>query len=79
MLAEAVNSKSTAGIDAYPARALARIWKSMRLSWQMTTMLHRLDGEDRFAEQLRKATFDHLAHSETARSVLTENYVGLPF
>ena len=42
-------------------------------------MLHRLDGEDRFAEQLRKATFDHLAHSETARSVLAENDVGLLF
>ena len=79
MLAEAVNSKSTAGIDAYPARALARIWKSMRLSWQMTTMLHRFDGEAPSAEQMRKATLDHLAHSETARSVLAENDVGLLF
>ncbi|TRW95341.1 4-hydroxybenzoate 3-monooxygenase [Paracoccus sp. M683] len=78
-LVEAVMGKGTAGIDDYPARALARVWKAMRFSWQMTTMLHRFDGEDAFAEQMRKATLDHLAHSETARRDLAENYVGLPF
>ena len=30
-------------------------------------------------EQMRKATLDHLAHSETARRDLAENYIGLPF
>lgn len=70
---------NTSGIDAYSELALRRIWKAMRFSWQMTTMLHRFEGEDSFAEQMRRATLDHLAHSETARRELAENYIGLPF
>ena len=68
-----------AGIDAYSARALARIWKAMRFSWQMTMMLHRFDDEDSFAAQMRRATLAHLAESETAQRDLAENYVGLPY
>ena len=67
------------GIDAYSRRALARIWKAMRFSWQMTMMLHRFDGEDAYAAQMRKATLLHLSQSETARRDLAENYIGLPF
>lgn len=78
-LIDAVQKGDTAGIDAYSDRALARIWKAMRFSWQMTTMLHRFDGEDGFAAQMRKATLRHLSQSETARRDLAENYIGLPF
>ena len=67
------------GIDAYSERALSRIWKAMRFSWQMTTMLHQFEGEDSFAAQMRKATLRHLSQSETARRELAENYIGLPF
>ena len=78
-LIDAVKTGDTAGIDAYSERALLRIWKAMRFSWQMTTMLHRFDGEDSFAAQMRKATLYHLSQSETARRDLAENYIGLPF
>ncbi|MGN7869928.1 4-hydroxybenzoate 3-monooxygenase [Paracoccus sp. 22332] len=67
------------GIDAYSGRALARIWKAMRFSWQMTMMLHRFDDEDSFAARMRRATLAHLAESETAQRDLAENYVGLPY
>ena len=67
------------GVEAYSDRALTRIWKAMRFSWQMTTMLHQFDGEDSFAGQMRKASLQHLASSETARRDLAENYIGLPF
>ncbi|MCZ0961877.1 4-hydroxybenzoate 3-monooxygenase [Paracoccus benzoatiresistens] len=67
------------GIDAYSGRALRRIWKAMRFSWQMTMMLHRFDDEDSFAAQMRRATLAHLAESETAQRDLAENYVGLPY
>lgn len=77
-LIEAFQGKE-AGIDAYSERALARIWKAMRFSWQMTTMLHQFEGEDSFAAQMRKATLAHLSRSETARRDLAENYIGLPF
>ena len=78
-LIDAVKSGSETGIDGYSDLALRRIWKAMRFSWSMTTMLHRFDGEDPFAAQMRRANMDHLAHSETARRDLAENYVGLPY
>ncbi|WP_163851696.1 4-hydroxybenzoate 3-monooxygenase [Pseudooceanicola aestuarii] len=78
-LIDAVQGRGTAGIDEYSDRALARIWKAMRFSWQMTTMLHRFDDEDAFAARMRRAALAHLAQSETARRELAENYIGLPF
>ena len=78
-LIAALKKKDSSGIDSYADRALARIWKAMRFSWQMTTMLHQFDGEDSFAAQMRKATLSHLSQSETARRDLAENYIGLPF
>ena len=78
-LIAAISRGDPSGIDAYSERALARIWKAMRFSWQMTTMLHRFDGEDSFAAQMRKASLAHLAQSETARRDLAENYAGLPY
>ena len=78
-LIDAVKRDDHAGIDAYSERALLRVWKAMRFSWQLTTMLHQFEGEDSFAAQMRKATLLHLSNSETARRDLAENYVGLPF
>ena len=78
-LIAALKQGEQAGLDAYSDRALARIWKAMRFSWQMTMMLHRFDGEDGFAAQMRRATLAHLAESDTARRELAENYVGLPY
>lgn len=78
-LIDAVRKGDERGLDGYSDRALARIWRAMRFSWQMTTMLHQFEGEDSFAAQMRKATLTHLARSETARRELAENYIGLPF
>jgi len=78
-LIDALKTGSEIGIDEYSTRALNRIWKAMRFSWQMTTMLHQFEGEDSFAAQMRKATLSHLSRSETARRDLSENYIGLPF
>mgnify|MGYP006273114389 CR=1 FL=1 len=78
-LIDAVKHGDGAGIDAYSDRALARIWKAMRFSWSMTMMLHRFEGEDSFAAEMRRATLMHLSQSETARRDLAENYIGLPF
>lgn len=75
----ALKNNDLSGIEGYSDQALARIWKAMRFSWQMTTMMHQFDGEDSFAAQMRKATFSHLKTSDTARRDLAENYIGLPF
>ncbi|MFT6875503.1 MAG: p-hydroxybenzoate 3-monooxygenase [Granulosicoccus sp.] len=78
-LIDALKKHDTAKLEGYSQKALQRIWKAMRFSWQMTTMLHHFHGEDSFAAQMRKASLDHLSRSETARRDLAENYIGLPF
>jgi p-hydroxybenzoate 3-monooxygenase len=78
-LVDAVKNNNETQLDGYSEKALERIWKAVRFSWQMTTMLHQFDGEDSFAAQMRKASLNHLASSATARRDLAENYIGLPF
>ncbi len=71
--------RSDALLDGYSDRALARVWKAVRFSWWMTTMLHRFPDEDALAERLRRAELDYLLGSEAALAALAENYVGLPY
>ncbi|MFY8156703.1 MAG: 4-hydroxybenzoate 3-monooxygenase [Rhabdaerophilum sp.] len=70
--------KSSAGIDHYSDRALARIWRVERFSWAMTTMLHRFPQFSPFEERMQEAEFRQLQVSETARRLMAENYVGAP-
>jgi p-hydroxybenzoate 3-monooxygenase len=81
VLAKAI-AASARGDDALLARysemCLARVWKAQRFSWSMTAMLHRFPGHDPFRFRVQQAELDYLAHSEAARRVLAENYVGLP-
>ncbi|CAN5805218.1 4-hydroxybenzoate 3-monooxygenase [soil metagenome] len=70
---------SASGLDAYSARALARVWKAERFSWWMTTMLHSHVEDDAFGERIRAAELAYTLQSTAAMTVLAENYVGLPF
>jgi p-hydroxybenzoate 3-monooxygenase len=70
--------RSAAGIDAYSARALARIWKTERFSWSMTMLLHRFDHMNAFEQRMQDAEFAYLESSAAAQTALAENYVGLP-
>ncbi|EEY24823.1 4-hydroxybenzoate 3-monooxygenase [Brucella sp. F5/99] len=70
---------STAGIDAYSARALARTWKAERFSWSMTKMLHRFPDMGPFDQKVQEAELDYFCNSQAASTALAENYVGLPF
>ncbi|MGL4634485.1 MAG: 4-hydroxybenzoate 3-monooxygenase [Beijerinckiaceae bacterium] len=76
--AEFYAEKSAAGIDHYSSRALDRIWKTERFSWQMTTLLHRFDHYSPFEKRMQEAEFHYLESSQAARTALAENYVGLP-
>ncbi|WP_439625815.1 4-hydroxybenzoate 3-monooxygenase [Shinella sp.] len=78
-LMEHYQDRSNAGIDAYSARALARVWKAVRFSWWMTTMLHRFPETGDFDQKIQEAELDYLTHSRAAETVLAENYVGLPY
>ncbi|MDF0698499.1 4-hydroxybenzoate 3-monooxygenase [Rhizobium sp. MC63] len=67
------------GIDDYSQVALARVWKAVRFSWWMTTMMHRFPDTGDFDQRIQEAELDYLTHSRAASTVLAENYVGLPF
>jgi p-hydroxybenzoate 3-monooxygenase len=71
--------RSSAGIDAYSAKALARVWKAVRFSWWMTSMLHKFPDTGEFGARIQLAELDYLVSSQAAATSLSENYVGLPF
>ncbi len=78
-LIERYKTGSTAGLDAYAAKALARVWKAERFSWWMTSLLHRFPESSGFDQKIQAAELDYLFSSEAAQTVLAENYVGLPY
>ncbi len=65
-------------IAAYSDKALARVWKSERFSWQLTTLMHRFPADGAFDRRIQVAELDYVASSEAARRSIAENYVGLP-
>ena len=77
-LIERFTERSDAGLSAYSARALARIWKSERFSWWLTSLLHKMPGATPFEQKMQAAELDYLGQSRAASTVLAENYVGLP-
>lgn len=66
------------GLDTYSDRALARVWKATRFSWWFTTLMHRFPEDGAFERRMKEAEIDYLEHSEASRTVMAENYVGLP-
>ena len=78
-LQEFYGEKSTAGIDDYSAKALSRVWKAMRFSWWMTSLMHRFPDSGEFGQRIQEAELEYLANSSAAMTSLAENYVGLPY
>ncbi len=70
--------KRTDLLDRYSAAALRRVWKATRFSWWFTKMMHRFD-DDPINYRLQIAELDYLTGSTAGRTVMSENYVGLPF
>lgn len=68
-----------AALDAYGPQALARVWKTERFSWWMTSLLHRFPEHSPFEQRMQEAELDYLMASEAAQTALAENYVGLPY
>jgi p-hydroxybenzoate 3-monooxygenase len=77
-LIEFYQSHSSAGLDHYSDRALARIWQAERFSWWMTNLLHTFPTGD-FDRRMQLAELDYVMHSHAASTALAENYVGLPY
>ena len=77
-LIEHYSERSAAGLDAYSAKALARVWKAVRFSWWMTSMLHQFPDEGAFGQRIQLAELDYVAGSVAASTAFAENYAGLP-
>jgi len=77
-LTEFYAEKSSAGIDAYSARCLARIWKAERFSWWFTSLMHKFPETGAFGQRMQHAELEYLVGSKAASTALAENYVGLP-
>jgi p-hydroxybenzoate 3-monooxygenase len=82
MLSEALRefygSGSEAALEAYSARALARVWKAERFSWWLTGLTHRFGEHGPIERRLQRAEFDYLRESHAAQTAFAENYIGLP-
>lgn len=69
--------KRTDLLDRYSDTALRRVWKAIRFSWWFTELMHNFD--DPIRRRLQLAELDFMTTSEAARTVMAQNYVGLPF
>jgi p-hydroxybenzoate 3-monooxygenase len=81
ILAEALvdfcSSGDRAGLDAYTAACLSRVWRAEHFSYWMTSMLHRDDDAGPFGRRLQLAQLRYVTTSTAAATMLAENYVGL--
>jgi len=72
-------------IQHYSAIALRRVWHAERFSWWMTRLLHNLDENgqhDRSGDSGRRfaeSELQYLLDSAAGRTLLAEQYVGLPY
>lgn len=66
------------GLTDYSRRALTRVWKSERFSWQLTKLMHRFPTDGAFERRMQLAELDYIASSKAAQLSIAENYIGLP-
>ena len=67
------------GLDTYSDRALTRVWRAIRFSWWMTSILHRFPDQDDFDQKMQEMELENLRDLDAARHAMALNYVGLPF
>ena len=66
-------------LERYSETCLRRIWKVVRYSTYMTTLLHRFPQQSGFDRHIQLAELDYVLNSRAAATTIAENYVGLPF
>lgn len=76
---EFYSSGSRELLNDYSETALDRVWKSVRFSWWMTTLLHRFPDDGEIGQKIQETELKYLSDSTAARTALAENYVGLPY
>ncbi|WP_328460692.1 4-hydroxybenzoate 3-monooxygenase [Streptomyces sp. NBC_00448] len=76
--AELKEAGSTAGLEAYSATCLRRVWRAEHFSSFMTGTLHTDPAQGPFETRLQISQLDRIAASPHAAAELAENYAGLP-
>jgi p-hydroxybenzoate 3-monooxygenase len=66
-------------LQEYSARALRRVWSSVRTSWYLTNLLHQFPDASEFDQRTQEVELDYLNSSYHAQASLAEQYAGLPF
>ena len=66
-------------LETYSEKALLRVWKGIRFSWWMTTLMHNFPNQDEFERKIQLTELDYLSNSKEAQRAFSENYVGLPY
>lgn len=67
------------GLDAYPEKALRRIWKAQHFSWWMTSLLHVAPDATDFDRRRQVGELRTVVESAHGRACLAEAYCGWPF
>jgi len=65
-------------LERYSEMALRRVWASVRISWYLTTLLHRFPGASDFDQRAQERELEYLKSSYHAQVALAEQYAGLP-
>jgi p-hydroxybenzoate 3-monooxygenase len=78
-LIEFFRTGATERLDRYSETCLKRVWKGVRYSNYMTSLLHRFEQHSEFQRRVQLAELEYLLSSEAGRTVVAENYVGLPY
>jgi p-hydroxybenzoate 3-monooxygenase len=86
LLNHAIRHDDPACLERYSAVALRRVWNGERFSWWMTNMLHKLEGVEGAGgegadtyQKFMASELDYYLNSHAGRTVLAEQYVGLPY
>jgi len=69
---------ATSLLDGYSEMALRRVWSSVRVSWYLTTLLHRFPDASDFDQRAQEHELEYLKSSYHAQVALAEQYAGLP-
>jgi hypothetical protein len=71
------NTAPAAISSGLPSRPVS-VWKVVRYSWFMTSLLHRFPEHSAFERNIQLGELDYLLSSRAGRLTIAENYVGLP-
>ena len=78
-LVQFYQDNSAEGIDTYSEKALARVWKTQRFSWQLTRLLHAFPDQDAFDHKIQAAELAFLRENTAAQTAFAESYTGIPY